>query len=123
MSLNILSSVLQSHEEVENRRTNVCTLGKYNGRPSTSRFNDIYDIIHENEEMFRDTNILRDYKCKHINNGCQTCSWLDHFAMSDVLSESIVDCLILPDALTKLVDRKAMVPSVTEVSVANSPLR
>ena len=26
----------------------------------------------------------------HVNNGSQTCSWLDHIAMSDVLSKSTV---------------------------------
>ena len=33
----------------------------------------------------------------HVNNGSQTCSWLDHIAMSDVLSESAVDCHTLQD--------------------------
>ena len=31
--------------------------------------------------------------------------------------------VLYPEALTKLVDRKAMLPSVTEVRVAKSPLR
>ena len=35
----------------------------------------------------------------HVNNGSQTCSWLDHIAMSDVLSESTVDCLTLQDVV------------------------
>ena len=32
-----------------------------------------------------------------VNNGSQTRSWLDHIAMSDVLSESTVDCNTLQD--------------------------
>ena len=32
-----------------------------------------------------------------INNGSQICSWLDHIAMSDILSESMVDCHALQD--------------------------
>ena len=42
--------------------------------------------------MFRDTDILPDNTYTHVNNGSQTCSWLDHIAMSDILSESTVDC-------------------------------
>ena len=36
----------------------------------------------------------------HVNDGSQTCSicsWPDHIAMSDVLSESTVDCHTLKD--------------------------
>ena len=33
----------------------------------------------------------------HVNNGSQTSSYLDHMAMSDVLSESTVDCNSLQD--------------------------
>ena len=54
-------------------------------------------MLHENNVMFRDTNILPDNTYLHVNNGSQTCSWLDHIAMSDVLSESTVDCHTLPD--------------------------
>ena len=35
--------------------------------------------------MFRDTDILPDNTYTHVNNGSQTCSLLDHIAMSDVL--------------------------------------
>ena len=47
--------------------------------------------------MFRDTDILPDNTYTHVNNDSQTCSWLDHNAMSDVLSESTVDCHTLQD--------------------------
>ena len=47
--------------------------------------------------MFRDTDILPDNTYTHINNGSETFSWLDHIAMSDVLSESTVDCHTLQD--------------------------
>ena len=47
--------------------------------------------------MFRDTDILPDNTYTHVNNGSQTCLWLDHIKMSDVLSESIVDCHTLQD--------------------------
>ena len=47
--------------------------------------------------MFRDTNILPDNTYTLVNNGSQTCSWLDHIAMSDVLSESTVDRHTLED--------------------------
>ena len=58
--------------------------------------NEICDMLHENNVMFRDTDILTDNTYTHVNNGSQTCSWLDHIAMSDVLSESTVDCHTLP---------------------------
>ena len=41
--------------------------------------------------------IFLDNTYTHVNNGSQTCSWLDHIAMSDVLSESTVDCHTLQD--------------------------
>ena len=44
------------------------------------------DMLHDNNVMFRDTDILPDNTYTHVNNGSQTCSWLDHIAMSDVLS-------------------------------------
>ena len=49
-------------------------------------------MLHENNVMFRDTDILPDNTYTDVNNGSQICSWLDHIAMSDVLSESTVDC-------------------------------
>ena len=36
------------------------------------------DMLHENNVMFRDTNILPDNTYTHVNSGSQTCSWLDH---------------------------------------------
>ena len=39
--------------------------------------------------MFRDTDILPDNTYTHVNNGSQTCSWLDHIAMSDALSDAL----------------------------------
>ena len=41
--------------------------------------------------------ILPDNTYTHVNHGSQTRSWLDHIAMSDVLSKSIVDCHTLQD--------------------------
>ena len=64
-----------------------------------TRFNEICDMLHESNVMFRDTDILPDNTYRHVNNGSQTCSWLDHIAMSDVLSESTVDCHTLQDVV------------------------
>ena len=47
--------------------------------------------------MFRDTDILPDNTYTHVNNGSQTCPWLDHIAMYNVLSQSTVDCHTLQD--------------------------
>ena len=47
-------------------------------------------MLHENNVMFRDMDILPDNTYTHVNNGSQTCSWMDPIAMSDVLSESTV---------------------------------
>ena len=52
--------------------------------------------------MFRDTDILPDNTYTHGKNGSQTCSWLDHIAMSDVLSKSTVDCRTLQDVEKKV---------------------
>ena len=92
MCLGILCSILESHEE-----DHVCILGDFNATLGSPRFNEICDMPHENNLMFRDTDILPDNTYKHINNGSQTCSWLDHIAMSDVLSEFTVDCHTLQD--------------------------
>ena len=54
-------------------------------------------MLHENNVMFRDTYILPDNTYTHVHNGSQTCSRLDHIAISDVLSESTVDCHTLLD--------------------------
>ena len=70
-------------------------LGDLNATPGSPRFNEICDMLHENSVMFRNTDILPDNTYTHVNNGSQTCSWLDHIAMCDVLSESLVDCHIL----------------------------
>ena len=47
--------------------------------------------------MFRGSDILPDNTYTHVNNGSQSCSWLDHIAMSDILPESIVDCSTIQD--------------------------
>ena len=92
MCLGILSSILESREE-----DRVCVLGDFNATPGSPRFNEICDMLHENSVMFRDSDILPDNTYTHVNNGSQACSWLDHIAMSDVLSESTVDCHTLQD--------------------------
>ena len=53
---------------------------------------------HENNVIFRDTDILSDNTYTYVNNGSQTCFWLDHIAMPDVLSESTVDGRTIQDA-------------------------
>ena len=54
-------------------------------------FNEICEMLHENNVMFRDTDILLDLDntYTHVNNRSQTCSWLDQIAMSDFLSELV----------------------------------
>ena len=47
--------------------------------------------------MSRDTDIPPDNTYTHVNNGSQPCPWIDHIAISDVLSESTVDCHTLQD--------------------------
>ena len=90
--LGILSSILESHEE-----DHVSILGDFNATPGSPGFNEICDMLHVNNVMFRDTDILPDNTYTHVNNGSQTSSWLNHIAMSDVLSKSNVDCHTLQD--------------------------
>ena len=59
-------------------------------------------MLHENKVMFRDTDIFSDNTYTHVNNGNQTCSWLDHIAMSDVLFKSTVDCHTLQDVASSV---------------------
>ena len=92
MCLGILSSILESHEA-----DHVCMLGDSNATPCSRRFNEICDMLHENNVMFIDTDILPDNTYTHVNNGSQRCSWLDNIAMFDVLSDSMVDCHTLKD--------------------------
>ena len=87
----LLCSILESHEE-----DHVCILGDFNTTPGSPRFNEMCDMLHENNVM-SDMYILPDNTYTHVNNGSQTCSRLDHIAMSDVLSESTVDCRALQD--------------------------
>ena len=92
MCLGILSSILESHEE-----DHVCILGDFNATPGSRRFNEICDMLRENNVMFRDMDNLKDNTYTHVNSGSQTCSWTDHIAMSDVLSEFTVYCHTLQD--------------------------
>ena len=92
MCLCVLSSIIESHEE-----DHVSILEDFNATTGLPRFNEICDMLHENSVMFTDTDILPDNTYTDVNNGSQTCSWLDHIAMSDVLSESTVDCHTLRD--------------------------
>ena len=88
MCLGIRSSIFESNEE-----DHVCIQGDFTATPGSPRFNEMCDILLENNVMFR--NVM--FTDIHVNYGSQTCSWLDHIAMSDVLSESTVDCRILQD--------------------------
>ena len=92
MCLGILSSILESREE-----DHVCIMGDFNATPGSPRFNEICDMLHENNVMFRVTYILPYDTYTHVNNGSQTSSWLYHIAMSNVLSESPVDCHTFQD--------------------------
>ena len=94
MCLGILSTILESYEE-----DHVCVLGYFNATPGSPQYNEICDMLHKNNVMIRDTDILPDNTYTHVNNGSQTCSWLDHIAMSDVLSEPTVDCHTLQDVV------------------------
>ena len=69
MCLGILSSILESREE-----DHVCILGDFNATPGSPQFNEICDMLHENNVMFRDTDILADNTYTHVNNGSQSCS-------------------------------------------------
>ena len=87
MCLGILSSILESHEE-----DHVCIMGDFNATPGSPRCNEICDMLHKSNVMFRDTDILPDNTYTHVNNGSQ-------IAMSDVLSEycwGILFCSGLP---------------------------
>ena len=55
MHLGILSSILESHEVYH-----VCILGDFHATPVSPRFNGICDMLHVNNVMFRDTDILPD---------------------------------------------------------------
>ena len=93
MYLGILSSILEFHEE-----DHVCILGDFNATAGSPRFNEMCDMLHENNVMFEDMDILPDNTYTHVNNGSETSSRLDQIAMSDVLSESTVDCRTLQNA-------------------------
>ena len=65
MCLDILSSILESYEE-----DRVCILGDFNATPGSPRFNEICDMLHENNVMFKDMDILPYNTYTHvINNG------------------------------------------------------
>ena len=87
-----ISSILETHEE-----DHECILGDFNATPGSPRFNEICDILHKNNVIFRDTDILPNNTYTHVNNGNQTYSWLDDIAMPYALSGSIVDCRTLQD--------------------------
>ena len=55
MCLGILSYIHEYHEE-----DHVCIVEHFNATPCSPRFNKICDMLHEKNQMFRDTDILRD---------------------------------------------------------------
>ena len=46
MCLGILSSILESHQE-----DHVCIQGDFNATPGSPRFNQMFDMLHENNVM------------------------------------------------------------------------
>ena len=68
MCLCILRSIIESHKE-----DRLCIQGDFNATPVSPRFNEMCDMIHENN-VFRDMDILPDDTYTHVNNGSQTCS-------------------------------------------------
>ena len=90
MCLCIPSSILKPNED-----DHVCILRDFNAAPCSPRFNEKCEMLHENDVMFRDIDIVPDNTYTHVNSGSQTCSLLDQIAMSNVLSESTVDCRTL----------------------------
>ena len=56
MCLGIFSSILKESHEGDH----VCILRDFNATPGSPRFNEICDILHENNILFRDTDILPD---------------------------------------------------------------
>ena len=53
MCLGILTFKLESHDE-----DHVCITGDFNATPGSPRFNEICDMLHENNVMFRTSEIL-----------------------------------------------------------------
>ena len=116
MFLGILSSIHESHED-----DHACMLRDFNAKPCSPRFNEMCDMLHDNNLMFRDTDILPDNTFTYVNKGSQTCSLLDRITMSDVLSETTVDCRTLQDVacsghcaitVTLLLDQLQMINSI-----------
>ena len=68
-----------------------------NATPGTKRFKEICEVLHWNNVMFVDTDILPDNTYTHVYNRNQTFSWLNHIAMSKVQFQYIIDCCTLPD--------------------------
>ena len=70
--LGILSAILESHEE-----DHVCILGDIMRLyiTHTPRYNEICDMLYENNIMFRDKDIIPDNTCTftYVNNCSQIC--------------------------------------------------
>ena len=64
-------------------------LEDFNATPGSTWFNEICDMLQENNVKFSDTDIRPDHTYTHANNGSQTRSWLDHIELSDVLSDRV----------------------------------
>ena len=54
------------------RIIHVCILGDFNATSGSLRFNEIRDMLHENNVSIRDTDIKPDKTFTHVNNSRQT---------------------------------------------------
>ena len=72
-------------------------MGDFNAPPNSVRFNELTELLLEYGIEFHDTKVLPPGSYTHVNHGSLTASWIDHIALSNALSGSVLTCYTLPD--------------------------
>ena len=82
-----ISSIIAYCEE-----ENICVMGDFSCISGSERFEDLSAKLSENVMQVCDAMKLPSATFTHANYGSLSCSWLDHYAVSKCLFDSIADC-------------------------------
>ena len=77
-------------------------------------------MLHENSVMLRDTDILPDNTYTHVNNGSQTCSWLDHIAHCNLHCCNSYQCLYALVGEIKCIDLFIILCDAVQITLCSS---
>ncbi len=90
-----LTSIIEDAQE-----QNICILGDFNAAPDTDFFTDIQHMCDDHDMVIADVRVLPPSSYTHVNQGCLSCTWLDHVLLSPCLNEVMEECNILYNSVS-----------------------